>query len=50
MQLATISTVLLLLAVVLFAISAAGVASRVNLQSTGLALLALALLIAGWKI
>lgn len=50
MQLATVSTVCLLLAVVLFVLSAAGLVSRVNLQSAGLAFLALALLIVGWKV
>ena len=45
----TIASVLLLLAVICFAISAAGIASRVNLQSAGLALMALALLLTGWR-
>ena len=46
----TIATVLLLLAIVLFSLSAAGVASRLNLQSAGLALLATAMFVTGiWR-
>ena len=40
-----ISSALLLFAVVCFALSAFGVQSRVNLQSAGLALMALAFLV-----
>ena len=41
----TIEMVLLLLALVCFLISTAGVATRINLQSAGLALLALAMIL-----
>jgi hypothetical protein len=40
-----ISTILLIVALVLFVVSAAGVASRINLQSAGLACWVLSLLI-----
>lgn len=43
----TLETVLLLLALLCFVISAAGVASRINLQSLGLALLVLGMLLTG---
>lgn len=40
----TIATVLLLLAFIVLVLSAAGIAARINLQSLGLALIALAML------
>lgn len=43
----TIHAVLLLLAVICFVMSAIGVPSKINLESSGLALMAMALLIAG---
>lgn len=47
---ANFALLFIVLAIVLFAISAAGVASRINLQSMGLACLALAMFITGWKV
>lgn len=44
----TLHLVLLILALVCFIVSAAGVASRVNLQSCGLALWVLAVLLGGY--
>ena len=46
----TLATILLLLAVICFVLAAAGIASRLNLESCGLALMAMALLVAGWKV
>ena len=46
----TLASVLLLLAVICFVLSAGGVASRINLESAGLALLAMAMLVAGWRV
>lgn len=46
----TLASVFLLLAIICFVLSAAGVASRINLESSGLALMAMAMLIAGWRI
>jgi len=46
----TLASVLLLLAVICFVLSAAGVTSRINLESAGLALMATAMLIAGWRV
>lgn len=46
----TLASVLLLLAIICFVLSAAGVTSRINLESAGLALLATALLITGWRV
>jgi hypothetical protein len=45
----TIVTLLLLLALLCFVLSAAGVSSRLGLESAGLALLTIALIINGWK-
>ena len=45
----TLASVLLLLAIICFVLSAAGIASRLNLESCGLALLATALLLTGWR-
>ena len=45
----TISTVLLLLAIICFALAAAGVPSRINLEALGLALLTIAIAVTGWK-
>lgn len=42
-----IATILLVLALILFVVDAIGVASRVNLQSAGLAALVLAMLVGG---
>ena len=43
----TVETVLLLLALICFVLSACGLAARVNLQSLGLALLVLGMLLGG---
>jgi hypothetical protein len=43
----SVETVLLLLALICFVISTVGVATRVNLQSLGLALLVLGMLLGG---
>ena len=45
----TIASVFILLAIIFFALSAANIAARINLQSVGLAMLAIALFITGWK-
>jgi hypothetical protein len=41
----TLSTIFLIIAIILFIVDAIGVASRINLQSAGLAFLAAAMLV-----